>query len=106
MAKEFLTINDHRPELFVMLRPTVPRYFFLLCFYVCNAKYSIKNLLWKLEFGKYICNIRCAESKFINASVLTLREQITRAVQYKRTIGFRVATVPLLSCAHKTQSSY
>ena len=32
MAKEFITINDHRPELFVMLRPTVPRYFFIMFF--------------------------------------------------------------------------
>ena len=32
MAKEFITINDHRPELFVMLRPTVPRYVFIMSF--------------------------------------------------------------------------
>ena len=36
MAKEFITINDHRPELFVMLRPTVPRYFFFIMFLAKN----------------------------------------------------------------------
>ena len=42
MAKEFITINDHRPELFVMLRPTIPRYFF---YYVFKPKMSKERKL-------------------------------------------------------------
>ena len=61
MAKEFITINDHRPELFVMLRPTVPRYFF---YYVVSQKWARREN-WMRKSKRYPFNRSMLPNSFI-----------------------------------------